>query len=759
MHTFFINTSGNEFENYAEIFEIQYETRRLIPLACPLADWEDKDKGFKACASQMGEMIDNYKDINNDFNLIVYVDLLAFEAYTSIPRDTKRAPERRACLNVLQLLLKNYIEDTLLTKLEEDGRKPKQVLLILEQNQPPQEQDAPDEEIAKYCKLFLALPTEQEINEIVRMGSDGESSSVLTSERFIEEAGRKAKSPIGGGVLRHYRTEIDTFLKDLNDCKLATKPLEQPLKTLWASIARDENGHNRNHVQTVSFITNRRAGVTNKQEQARRDLRLSFYIMSCVRDKSIYQKLDRETLHGEPQVKEVPEINDWDKVGDALREKSLTFSRQYHRVSKRNGEVAAGKLAPVMYMPDYAGCGLYRNGEQSEDVISSNVKANQSDARMTSGKVSQVQQTQLEERLSMTLLPKQEDSETENAKKGASTPRKASGAKMGAAYYEKKALNLRLSHLKFFGDLKTNITEELSHYAGRGLDDKPATLAKREVIPTDADILLDEERTDRRSDADFREKDNRSTDSMQAAAREAYAAVLLNYTEFCASRSVAVTDIEQQCNRFITTVHQIEASLRYLSAMALGLLMAVVVLYIPYLVLQWSAITANVLSLIIAGISLGIPLVVLSTVFGVVAAGQRRKYEQAWDAYKAQSDAVMQDNKDAANKFQQLLTAYIPALRYIYQYKLDVDFYVECWELAQAKIHHHENKLRTRAETVVNIIEDLELDESEWERDEHNGRDGKDAINYHLPFCVGKENRDFYEILDEKVMEAVFGKK
>ena len=72
MHTFFINTSGKELESCHEIFEILHETRRLVSLDCSLADGENADCGYKACVRKMGELIDSYKDIDNNFNLILF---------------------------------------------------------------------------------------------------------------------------------------------------------------------------------------------------------------------------------------------------------------------------------------------------------------------------------------------------------------------------------------------------------------------------------------------------------------------------------------------------------------------------------------------------------------------------------------------------------------------------------------------------------------------------------------------------------------
>lgn len=95
---------------------------------------------------------------------------------------------------------------------------------------------------------------------------------------------------------------------------------------------------------------------------------------------------------------------------------------------------------------------------------------------------------------------------------------------------------------------------------------------------------------------------------------------------------------------------------------------------------------------------------------------------------------------------------YAPKLRYVYEYKIDVDFYEECCKLARAKIEHHKKKLHDRVETIGNIIEDLEVDVSATESQntkpnaaDKNGKSEESSISYAESFCTGK-NADFYAI-------------
>ena len=74
MHTFFINTSKKELNEYDVLFDIHYEKKTLVSMKCPMSDWSDGDKGYMACVKQMSDMIDGYVELNNAFNLIIYID-------------------------------------------------------------------------------------------------------------------------------------------------------------------------------------------------------------------------------------------------------------------------------------------------------------------------------------------------------------------------------------------------------------------------------------------------------------------------------------------------------------------------------------------------------------------------------------------------------------------------------------------------------------------------------------------------------------
>ena len=140
----------------------------------------------------------------------------------------------------------------------------------------------------------------------------------------------------------------------------------------------------------------------------------------------------------------------------------------------------------------------------------------------------------------------------------------------------------------------------------------------------------------------------------------------------------------------------------------------------------------------------------------VASAIQRRKYRKAWKEFKEKSDEVLEENAIAAEKYDRLLSVYVPTLRWVYEYKLDVEFYSDCCKMARAKIGHHIQKLHDRVVTIGNIIEDLETNTAELGQVTSKSRKNfNDEIDYNVSFCSGKKNRKFYAIIDTQFLKTV----
>ena len=186
------------------------------------------------------------------------------------------------------------------------------------------------------------------------------------------------------------------------------------------------------------------------------------------------------------------------------------------------------------------------------------------------------------------------------------------------------------------------------------------------------------------------------------------------------------------------------------------MLIGILVLYIPFIVLQWDAIIESSTTILVALASIGIPVALLYIVFAIATAIQKKKYRETWKEFKEKSDEVLRENALSAEKYDRLLSVFVPTLRWVYEYKLDVEFYAECCKMARAKVGHHMQKLHDRVVTIGNIIEDLEVDPELLEQPVAvpTTKVGME-LDYNVSFCSGKTNRAFYSIVDTDFLESI----
>lgn len=755
MHTFFINTSGKELENYEGFFEVQHETRQLVSLECPILKWKDEDVGYEACVRKMGELIDSYKDITNTFNLILYIDLLPYKEYTSISMDSHL--ERYACLLAMRTMLKHYVNATLLKKLSDNGRVPQEVLIIFEENSMPKDKDDTTEKgkkrIRSYVKKFFGL--EDADNQIANI-LDAIPEDQLDSTVFCNKVEQEFNSILGEKMLSTYPSSVEVFLNEIKAGKELPVALDNLFKLIMGYKKEDDRA-----IESVSFITNRRADIANKQANARRDLRLCFYLYSCVEDNTIYKT---KIYDGESSssVKQFPEI-DWDKVAHQLNKRNAIYKFKSKEAARLKESFVDLELAPVLYALDIEKFGLdeFGKNDRAFEII---------DAKQ---KIDKDQEDKDEKEAKIRAKSKKELVENEAPSReslfdnidypvfdydgdGKFSEQENLGPSTSAEEFVDEAIRLREHHLDYMHKLKEHVYNRLSNYAGRSSENAPALLAKRKVSLEDE--IFDEEEKDYRYAAIDKNNQRKPEEKKLKAAEEtskmAYSTTLLNYMSFCAGRSVAVTDIEEHCNWFITRVNQIKESLKKIKYVAIGILFALIVLYVPFFLIQFEAIFDNTMTMTIAIMSFAIPLALLYTIFGIITAIQRKKYYTVWKEFKEKSDKVLADNRDSAEKYDQLLSVYIPSLRFIYEYKLDVEFYADCCRLARAKVEHHTKKLRDMLEIVGNIVEDLEI-ETEDNLEEMRGK-AAIKIDYNLSFCSGENNKRFYSIIDNNFLKAVY---
>jgi hypothetical protein len=114
------------------------------------------------------------------------------------------------------------------------------------------------------------------------------------------------------------------------------------------------------------------------------------------------------------------------------------------------------------------------------------------------------------------------------------------------------------------------------------------------------------------------------------------------------------------------------------------------------------------------------------------------------------SDEACEENRKIIASYDLMMTRYIPALRWIYEYVLDVDFHCDCCETARAKLAHHRDKLYELIESLGNFLEDLDYSGTQY-----MPMDTDHLLDYNNAFCEGDLNRNFYSIIDKELLDML----
>ena len=298
MHTFFINTSDRDFMSDREIMDIEITNRKLIMLNYSLKEWKDTKKGYNACAEKISELIDNHKDINNDFNIVIYADLTAIKLYNSLEPNIDNHLKREACLFAFYSVLKHYISDTLIKRLKDLVREPVETVIIFEENQKPREHLKLDDWkhqkiLEEYMAKVIGFPDEETFKtllpetypELYKKIAD--ISSLKTSDERYEarmnisidnETAEKFMEKISGEFKSDYlKVYIKVMLAELTDNHNESEIRSEFLMNIYRS-ARDKR-----EISCTSFVTNNRAAAMNMTENLKRKLRIYMYLIEGIK--------------------------------------------------------------------------------------------------------------------------------------------------------------------------------------------------------------------------------------------------------------------------------------------------------------------------------------------------------------------------------------------------------------------------------------------------------------------------------------------
>ncbi|MBO5778781.1 MAG: hypothetical protein J6R82_04350 [Clostridia bacterium] len=774
MHTILINTSKNRFDESIDLLDIQQEIRQYIEITCPISTWNDPQKGYQGCVRKIGELIDSYKDISNDFNLILYVDLLELQAYVDAHKDTDCSLiQREAVIDMMYTTLVHYLTDTLGSELEAELRVPNELLIVLEHNELVSSRGDGVQfgEAQTKCVLPLfGLPTREELTRMVKeacedaSSADGEdgagSATPVREEKIRDEAAFRDRFKQSKGkpwldeLDKHYQKEIDMLLESLIEGISVNRACEDFANKVVALRTRDEAT-----VMVTHWVTDRRAIDWHKELRAKRNLQFQLFLLNCVTSKTTKEETEPGMVARPKSVREPGE--NWKLIIATLKAKQLIYDTKEAEAASLSDDCTKKQLVPELSKFDHVQFGLDEYGakdmdytiidveeddENKKDSDTEDTAHKENDGKLLSqgkGKAMVASEKKLG-----SLFPEVQfkpfDYKDDGGKLG------ALGSKATVKQYEAHAQKLHTAHIKYLQKLKVHVSDVLAGYAGKSQRNKSALLQKRNVsIRGGVRGAVDQDAHYSKHGAS---KDNREPAAIQAVADAAYETARMEYLRFCAGNSVAVTDIEEQTNWFLTRIHQVAASLKKIRTVAFGLFWTVIALFVPYIVIQWEAISRNLFTALTAICSVAIPLALLLIVCGILGILQRKRFRELWDEYEKKSDEIQQENAKAAKRYDLLLSLFIPSLRWIYEFKSDAEFYAECCDMMKAKIAHHEQKLNIRKNAVEQLLEDLEYESVE----QVESLDVSNDIDYNLPFCAHNANYQFYSIVEQNLLDQIY---
>lgn len=733
MHTFFINTSDRDLMSDKEIMDIEITSRHLLLLNYSLKEWKDTKNGYIACADKISELIDNYRDINNDFNLVIYVDLTEIELYNSLIPNIDNHLKREACLFAFYSVIKHYIHDTLIKRLNDFAREPVETVIIFEENDRPKAHlNSNDPEHKKILEDYIAKVTGFPDKETFRTLFHEtypelykQIAQILSLSTDVERNKARSAIPINNEMAEKF------IYKLFSKFEFKSEYLKVYIKKMLAELI---DGHTENEIRSnfliniykdarenrdicwTSFVTNNRAAAMNMTENLKKKLRIYIYLIDGIKTGTFLKKSETK------EAKSVcePDRKIWLKLNEYFIEKKRIYKTVYEETLRLQESYSKLGLAPVLYTFDHERFAINDHGELSEDGVS--------DRRIFSN--DEVEEFDYDGNQYAQKINKKPDVKPNE--------------------YISTAKNIRDYHIDYLNLLQEHISVILSNYAQRGDDRKPPVLKKR-IVNMDSAVT---DRTEtkynyKKSDGTFEDRKNVVVEKNAAVS---YNTAQNMYFEFCAAKEVAVTNIDAQYEWFVERIRQIEKSLKELKMTSVIGLCTVMATYIPYLLIEWQAITLNFNTFFTALCSLAMPVVLFGGIFGMVVVWQKHKFKKVWNEFWDKNLQALKNNKAAAKHYDRLLTFYIPMLRYTYEYYQDVRFKKECESIAETKIAHHLEMLKKRIEQTEDIIDKLQLGDkshnyimplSDYE------------IEYHRAYCSGEKNKELYSVIDSKMLNIV----
>lgn len=419
MNTFFINTSAMLTEAYSDLLDVYIENKKLVRLNCLFSDWNDEKKGYLSCAHHISELIDGYVELDNDFQLIFYVDLTEYPNYSDVVKKDDSEVRRSSFTKVLTVLYRHLIGKTLFSELTEKyGKIPKNVLIM-----------CGGEKLKTDSGDMLA-----QINECLLQGM-GEACSKKESQEGHESGNENAAEPSQEDyfcVREDYSVAFGACFSD------AGRDVEA-VGQLWREISAGRHGWGDEEIKTVFCPYAVAFFKTNKSARAIIRLNLSFYLIKCIERESIYVE---GTPNQFPREVMPFQIHTADEFAAFFSSKCACYRQKLNEINSQTKTYSDLSLAPKLYACEFSKFGLKKSGEGDGSM-----------------------RTQLLEG-----FPRFDEGKREPASIGKASPEK----------YCSEAKEVLLYHEQYLANVREHVSDALSNYAGRSRENRPALLQQGE---------------------------------------------------------------------------------------------------------------------------------------------------------------------------------------------------------------------------------------------------------------------------------------
>lgn len=705
MNTFFINTSKYGLSEYKDLYDIYSENKELVFMDCPLSHFLNCDKDYSSCLKKIDDLIEGYYELTDAYNLIIYIDL---------SEHRRTAEGEFAGINSLNEARRDVythiISETIISDLSAQGRKPMNTLIMFGCDKEKVRNGAESTEAIAPCvdeelSLFLGIPTKEQVQKISDEAKDGKT--------FFEKLNVAVAAIPSDKIVKFY-DDIKNDWAEYVKTHAAADNEENGAENIISRYddyynpfkkVRDIYQRESREIQNIYCPYEYYAGSENMRVEAENGINVIIYLIRCITDPKFFGK--DFTPYGS------------DKIVDVLKTKKCEFEVVHDEIKKSGKSFTELKLAPELYALDHGKFGLDEYGGD-DGAPESPVLAKIKDYPEQQGTNSEPEK--VDPKPNRNALPRDYDTEMDR---------------------------LRASHAKFIRETERYTDEKLSNYAVVSREHKGA--------------LLDEDSDKCRytyTDGN-KKKETMVLKSVEKLAEDSYKSVINRYVSARPDMwSLSQTDIENECDEFKSKRDKIQEELDKASAVAVILLVLIAALYVPFFVIQFEAITKNLLSIIIAAVSVAVPIAIVFIVFAKVYIKRKRELVKAWEEFCDKADKKIEANEKVKSDFTSYLNRTIPSLRYVYEYKLDVENYAEHCRVADAKIDYHRKKLSERIKAMERLINDISLDGRRSFKEEDKAKKAKEeelirkkgvveVIDLNSAYCCGDKNQELYSVVDK----------